>query len=134
MSLVYVDPRYLDSVWPQVEGLLASAIAKANGETTLSQLRAQIVYGTSFLVVWTEGESDKVISAGAIEFMNFPNYRVAHCSFLSGEYSKESFEALKRWCQEMGASKIQCWGSDAIARLYERYGMEKKYNVLRIDL
>lgn len=128
----YIDPRYLDAVWPKVEGLLSDAIKKANGEVTIEQLRLLVLRGDSHLVVWHE--NDEVVSAGTVEFINYPNYRVAYCSFLSGKYTEESFEALKAWCRDLGATKIQCWGDDAVARLYARYGMEKKYNLLRLDL
>lgn len=128
----HIDPIYLDTVWPHVEALLFSAVAKAHGEVDISQLRAEIGRGDVCLVVWEEG--GQVISAGTVTFINYPNYRVAYVSFLSGRFSAESFEALKAWCRSLGASKIQCWTDDAIARLYERYGAVKAYNVMRFDL
>lgn len=129
----HIDPRYLDAVWPKVESLLASAIAKGYGEATVDQMKLVVRQGFASLVVWHE--NDEVISAGIVEFINYPQYRVARCSYLSGRYTEESFAALKDWCKEaMGASKIECFGSDAIARLYANYGFEKKYNMLRSDL
>jgi hypothetical protein len=128
----YIDPRYLDAVWPEVSPLLESAVAKGDGELDLAQLRLLVQQNVMQLVVWHE--DDKTISAGVVEFINYPNYRVAQCSFLSGRYTAESFDALKAWCASKGASKVQCLGSDAIARLYKNYGFEKRYNVLRIDL
>lgn len=130
--LVHIDPRYLDIVWLKVSDLLAAAIEKGRGEMTLDQLKLLIRQGSTQLVVWTV--DDEVISAGAIDFINYPNYRVAHCSYLSGRYTAESFNALMQWCRDAGAQHIQCFGDDAIARLYRRYGFHKCYNILRIAL
>lgn len=129
----HVNPIYLDVIWPKVEALLASAIEKGYGEASLDQLKLLVRRGESHLAIWHE--NDEIISAGVIDFINYPNYRVAHAGYLSGRHTEESFTALKAWCCDvMGAKKLQCLGSDAITRLYARYGMEKKYNLLRIDL
>jgi hypothetical protein len=131
-QLIHIDPIHLDSVWPHVEALLSAAVAKAHGEVDISQLRAQIVRGDAELLVW---EMDgQVQSAGTVNFINYPNYRVAYVSFLSGKFTAESFGSLQEWCRRLGASMIQCWTDDAIARLYQRYGFKKAYNVMRIDL
>lgn len=131
-QFVHIDPIYLDTVWPHVEALLFSAVAKAHGEVDISQLRAEIVRGDVILVIWQD--DGKVVSAGTVSFINYPNYRVAYVSFLSGRFSEASFSAFKDWCRRCGASKIQCWTDDAIARLYQRYGATKAYNVMRFDL
>lgn len=129
----HVDPRYLDAVWPNVVDLLDSALKKGHGEMTIDQMKLLVRQGYFQLVVWHEDE--KVISAGVVETINYPNFRVARASYLSGRHTEESFAALKSWCKDvLGAVEVECFGSDAIARLYDRYGFEKKYNVLRIAL
>lgn len=131
--LTHIDPRFLDAVWPDVADLLDSALKKGDGEMTIDQMKLLVRQGYFQLVLWHEG--DEVVSAGVVEPINYPNYRVARAAYLSGRYTEESFAALRDWCRDvLGAVKVECFGSDAIARLYSHYGFEKKYNMLRIDL
>lgn len=129
----HIDPRFLDSVWPDVVGLLESALKKACGEITIDQIKLLVRQGYFQLFVWHE--DDNVVCAGVVETIDYPNFRVAQCSFMSGRYSPEALAALEGWClNTLGASYLQCHVDDATARLYARYGLEKKYNVLRKSL
>lgn len=132
VTLTHINPIYLDAVWPKVVGLLSSAVAKAKGEITLDQLRYQVLSGRAHLLV-TE-DSGEVVSAATVEFVNYPNFRVAYCSFMAGSTGSGQFEALKNWAVEQGASRIDCWTDDATARLFSRFGFAKQYNVLRVEL
>lgn len=132
-TFTHINPIYLDRVWPEVEPLLSRAVAKGRGEIDISQLRADVVRGDVELFVWQDDEG-QVETAGIVRFTAYPNYRVAHVSFLGGRYSDESFDMLKTWCRNNGASYIQCWTDDAAGRLYQRYGFEKAYNVMRFKL
>ncbi len=47
----------------------------------------------------------------------------------------ESFmETIKAWAQEQGCSKIKAFARDGWIKVLEKYGYEKKSNVIEVDL
>lgn len=130
--LTHIDPRYLDAVWPDVAPLLQQAVAKNHGESDLSQLRAQIAYGGAQLIVWHEG--DEIIAAASIEFKQYPNFRAAHVAYLAGQSSAEFWEAFKDWARKSGASCVESLCGPAEERLFQHYGMETTYRMMRASL
>jgi hypothetical protein len=132
MMLTHIDPRYLDTVWPEVSPLLADAVAKNRGECDLSQLRAQIAYGGAQLLVWHEG--DDVVSAASIEFKQYPNFRAAHVAYLAGKTSPEFWDAFRDWARKTGASCVESLCGAGEERLFQHYGMETTYRMMRASL
>lgn len=135
MALVWVDPRYLDNVWPKAAPLLEKAVECNLGEETLEQVRAKVAFRQAELLVFTSGaDPDLATGAAVVEFIQHPNYRVAHVSYAAGVSSRSVFEQLRDWSKAQGASVLEGYGSDAIARLWRRYGFEKAYNLVRVQL
>ncbi len=130
--LIHINPHYLDRVWPEVETLLAQAIAKNKGESDLSQLRAQIAYGGAHLLVWQEGNS--VVSVVTVEFKQYPNFRSAHVAYMAGSTSDDFWQAFKDWARTSGASNVECLCGEGEERLFHRYGMHTEYHMMRAAL
>lgn len=128
-----VDRRLIDQVWGQLAPFLLAGLEKCNGEIDISQLRAAVVRGD--VEVFSVHCEAGLVGAVAIEFINFPNYRVAHVVSIGGRHmfaNAEGFDQLKAWVKSMGASYIQGWCNDAVAKLWEsRLGMKKTYTVMR---
>lgn len=136
MNLQIVPHTHLDQVWPIVGQMLARACGeKAScGEYTIDQIRMSIVQRERHLVVaMNDGE---IIGAGTIEFLNYPNKRVALISALGGKgvVTPEAFGQIGEWCKGMGASELRAYAKTAQARLYARIGMEKIYEVMGVKL
>lgn len=136
MNLQIVPHTHLDQVWPVVGQMLARVCdEKASaGECTIDQIRMSIVQRERHLVVAMDG--DEIIGAGTIEFLNYPNKRVALIGALggSGIVSPESFRQVSEWCKGMGASELRAYAKEAQARLFGRVGMEKIYEVMGVSL
>ena len=130
MKLIQIDPRFLDSAWPRVEGLLSSAIATNHGEHTPDQLRMEIAYGVSILLVYAD-DAGNVGSAATVQFKQYPGFRSAWISYLAGKSSPESWGALTSWAKDNGASCIECLCGPSQARLFERFGFKDTYRVMR---
>lgn len=133
--LTHFDPTRLDAVWPDVGPLLGAALTKGDGELDLSQLRMLIAGRQADLVLVQEDSA--IVGAIAIEFIQYPNYRVANFIATGGRrlFACESDVAqLKTWLKDRGASKIQGFCPPAVARLWGRLGFHVAYQVVRCDL
>ena len=134
MSLIHVDPRFLDRVWPLAAQMLQPAVDEARGEITIDQLELLIRRGESNLLRWEEvGE---ITGAVAVEFHNFPSMRVAHVSFLGGKgvVDEKHFSALKEWCVSQGASEMRAWCAEAQAKLFQSIGFVEQYRIVGVKL
>lgn len=132
MSFIHIDPRFLDRVWPEVAPILERAIAQSHGEHTIDQLRAEIAFGGSHLLVQSDGEA--VIAAATVQFKQYPNFRTAWVSYLAGKTSDEAWSVLKQWAIDHGASYIESLCGPAQARLFSHYGFEEAYRLVRCKL
>ncbi|RSE91220.1 hypothetical protein [Achromobacter aegrifaciens] len=133
--LTYFDPARLDAIWPEVAPLLGAALSKGEGELDLSQLRMLITARQADLVLVLDG--DALVGALAIEFIQYPNCRVANFIATGGRrlFARESdVSELKAWLKERGASKIQGYCPPAVARLWCRLGFHVAYQVVRCDI
>lgn len=134
-KLTHFDPARLDTVWTEVAPLLGAALTKGEGELDLSQLRMLITARQADLVLVLDG--DALVGAIAIEFIQYPNYRVANFIATGGRrlFARESdVSELKAWLKERGASKIQGYCPPAVARLWCRLGFHVAYQVVRCDI
>lgn len=135
--MIKVIPSWAVSItWPRVDHLLKPALDKAHGETDINQLKWLCINQGAELVT-LEGD-DGVELACVVEYMKFPNYRVAHVIAIGGRgllSHPEHVEKFKEWLKCCRDCKIlQAWCGDAEARLYRRIGLSKVYNVVRVSL
>lgn len=113
-----------------------SGLACGDGELDINQLRLLLVQGNAHLVVSiAEGELN---GAAAIELQRFPNYTVCHVISIGGRHivSQGAFDQLAGIAKGLGATQLQGWVPEAIARLYERkkLGFHESYRVIRREL
>lgn len=135
MSLIQVDPRFLDAVWPQARKFISLACeTQERPDATAEQIRLQIRRGEVTLLLWVENEI--VTVAFTISFIDYPNRRVAHIGALggSGAVDEGKFESVKQWCRDHGASVIQAQCDEARARLYSRIGFKETGRIVRVEL
>ena len=132
--LTHIDRRYLDQVWPAVAPLLAQAVEKNHGEGDLAQLRAQVAYGGAELLVWQEKPEDAIRAVATVEWKQYPNYRAAWVSYMSGHEMAGAMGEVREWAKQQGASKIECLCGKAQAKLFEQRGFAEAYRLMRYDL
>lgn len=134
-KLINFDAAQLDVVWPEVAPMLAAALECGDGEIDLSQLRMMVANRQALLILVMEG--DRIAGVGAVEFIQYPNYRVANFIATGGKQmmiSRQEVDQVRAFMREMGASKMQGFCPDSVARLWERRGARKAYNLMRWDL
>lgn len=137
MSLIIriVPQAYVAQTWPLVEGYFASANEFGGDDYTLDQIRMFLTMGQWTLLVAID-EEQKVHGAAAVSFIPYPNDRVAYITLIGGKLisNKDTFEQLKTVLKSLGATKIQGAAREAIARLWSRYGFERRYIVVETKI
>lgn len=137
ISVQAVTVQNVNQVMPLVEGFLKSAEEKVSfAEYNAEHIKVYLANGDWLLLVAVEEADNSVKGAATVNFINYPNARVAYITSLGGKdiVNPEVFAQLCNVVKGFGATKIQCAAQDSAARLYERVGFDKKYSVLEISI
>lgn len=135
MKPVLVSPSDVPAVWPDLSGYLTEALDCASGELDAGQLRLLLLRGEAKLVALVEGEDVK--GALAIEFTDYPNYRVGHIIAAGGTgltLEGEAWDQVKAWLRSDGCRYVEAFTGESRARLFKRLGLETVYQVVRSEL
>jgi hypothetical protein len=134
MKLYIVPTNHVQQYWHLAEPLLQKALDKGNGEFTPEQLKLLVAQGQQQLLLLMK--EDKVHCALTVQFIMYPNDRVAYITYIGGKNTKAGFEQFKAWAKNQGCTKIQ--GSTkykSIEKLWNRlYGYEPKYTLMELDI
>jgi len=134
MKLYVVPTNFVYQYWDLAEPLLQKALDKGNGEFTADQLKLQVIQGQQQLLLLMNKE--KCLCAFTVQWINFPNDRVAYITYMGGKNTKAGFKDFKIWVKANGGTCIQ--GStkyESIVRLFNKlYGYEKKYTLMELKL
>lgn len=134
MKLYVVPTNQVQRFWYLAEPLLQKALDKGNNEFTADQLKLLVTQGQQQLLLVMK--EDKCYVAVTVQFINYPNDRVAYITYIGGKNTRAGFEQFKQWAKEQGCTAIQ--GStkyESIARLWNRlYGYEKKYQLMELKI
>ena len=134
MKLYVVPTNQVQRFWYLAEPLLQKALDKGNNEYTADQLKLLVTQGQQQLLLVMK--EDKCYVAVTVQFINYPNDRVAYITYIGGKNTRAGFEQFKQWAKEQGCTAIQ--GStkyESIARLWNRlYGYEKKYQLMELKI
>jgi len=127
----YVVPtEHIQQTWDKVEIMLDRAMAHSGGEYDLDQLKVLLTQGRQVLCVGAE--EDLIIKcAMTIEWINYPNDRVAFITAIGGKTDKQGFGEFEQWVKANGGTKIQGAAFEAVARLWKRaYGFKNRYIIV----
>lgn len=137
ISVQPVSVQNVNQVLPLVEGFLKGAEEKVGvSEYGVEHIKVYVANGDWLLLVAVEQDDNSIQGAATVNFINYPNARVAYITSLGGKgiVNPEVFAQLCNVVKGFGATKIQCAAQDSAARLYERVGFDKKYSVLEISI
>jgi hypothetical protein len=133
MPVFHTKQHELDAVWPHVAHYIKSALDTGHGEMTADQARYAIAKGMAELFILKT--DDKINGAILVEFMNYPNYRVANVIALGGKGVVKDWAEFKQWLKFGGASYVEGHCFESVAKLWERkLGMKEAYKVMRAEL
>jgi hypothetical protein len=124
----------VQQVWDDVKGMLDSALKHSAGEYNLDQLKVMLVEGRQVLLVLVD-EENKINTAFTVEWINYPNDRVAFLTAIGGKTDLNAFNQFKDWVKASGGTKIQGAAFESVARLWKKkLGFENKYIIVEYAL
>jgi hypothetical protein len=133
IKLYVVPTNHVQAYWHFAKNHLAKAIEKGNGEFDLNQLKLLAVQGQQQLLLAME--DDKCYSAATVQWIMYPNDRVAYVTYAGGTKLKEIFEQFKVWVKNNGGTSVQCsTGYKSLERLFEKLNYKPKYRLMELKL
>jgi hypothetical protein len=137
MNLVIqpVAVNFTNQTWPLVEKYIAEAQKYGGDDYTLDQIKVYVNTGVWMLVVAVD-EVGTLQGAATVNFINYPNDRVAFVTYIGGKLisSQDTFAQFKNVLKASGATKIRGAAREAIARLWRRYGFEERYIIVETKI
>ena len=128
MLKLYVVPNtHIQQTWDKVEKMLGDAMSHSGGEYNLEQLKVMLVEGKQTLLVLAD-DNMEIKCSSTIEWINYPNDRVAFITAIGGRNSKDGWNQFMEWVKANGGTKIQGAAYESVARLWKKaYGFENRY-------
>jgi len=132
MIIKHIQTEYCAQAWPLVEGYLSDALKQSDGDDyTLDQVKAFVLGGQWLLMVAVD-EQGAVHGAATINFLNYPNDRVAFITFMGGKLitNSNTFDQMTYILKSFGATKIHAAVRESMARFSHRYGLKEIYRIV----
>jgi len=127
LTLKTIPAQYVAYLWPALEPHIADALEKAEvTEYNAEQVKGFLEQGHWLAVGFFDG--DEMHGATTVSFISYPNERVAFVTAIGGRLltNDENWEQLKDICRDYGASKLQAYSRESVARLWKRLGFENR--------
>jgi hypothetical protein len=124
-----VAPIYIQQIWESVEPYLSAALKHSGGEYGIEHLKVFLVQGHQVLLIAVD-DSNNIHGAATVEWINFPNERVAFVTTIGGVMlaNKDIWAQFESWVKENGGTMIRGAAYESVARLWKRaFGVESKY-------
>ena len=134
LNLRIVPSTHIQQTWHEVDKMLASALVHSGGEYNLDQLKLMLVEDKQVLLVLVD-DDNKIKTAFTVEWINYPNDRVAFLTAIGGRTDLDAFNQFKEWVKINGGTKIQGAAFESVARLWKKkLGFENKYIIVEYAL
>ena len=127
MNVFQLNPENIYLYWEEVAKYLQPALDLSGVEEfNLDQMKVYIVNKQWKLFLVTE--DTKICGAVVVAFANYPNDRIAFVTAIGGKFisSRETSDKFKALLKKMGATKIQGYARESVARLWNRIGFANK--------
>ena len=73
-------------------------------------------------------EEDKICGAVTVEWINYPNDRIAFITAIGGKTDKEGYELFFKWVKDSGGTAVRGAAFEAVAKLWkQKYGFKETY-------
>lgn len=136
IELIHIPASHIDRAWWR-DGAhkLSEACEKSGGEITADQLKLMLSRGERSLVGMRR--DGRFVGWGVIFTDQRPNFRVLHVSelYAPGAGFPEFFEALKKYADASGHSRVRFSAQPPQARLYKaKLGCQSVYETLEVVL
>jgi hypothetical protein len=133
MNVQFVEPRFIVAIWEQVKPYIESALEHTD-DYNADQVKVFLVNGSWSLVVAVDAEKIHGMLTLAVE--NGVNFRTAMITTIGGRgiINKEVISQFLNILKASGITRMQGYARDSLIRLYQRFGLEKKANLVEFKL
>jgi len=135
MQVQYLNPMHLHTHWEVLEKFIRDALELGQSEDyTAEQIKVLLVNKQWHLFI--ASELNVIQGCAVISFMNYPNSCVAFICAIGGKFigNKETFENLNHLLRKMGATKINGYARESVARLWRRLGFVNRHILVEYKL
>lgn len=137
ITVRHVEPAYVSQLWHHAKPFIDESLASSPhfpewyANYNADHVQAFLVNG-AWLLLLAVDENNVVHGAATVSFINYPMHRVAFITSIGGNLvsNAETFEQLKLICKQRGATKIQGYCRESVARLFKRYGFEPRNTLI----
>jgi len=133
MFVQYVEPRFIDSIWNEVKPFIEKALEHTD-DYNAEQCKLFLINRGWDLFIAME---DEVLCGVATIFIEHGiNHRTALITTISGKgiINKDAMEQLMNILKVFGVDRVQGYARDSLVRLYQRFGLQKKANLVEFKL
>jgi hypothetical protein len=121
------SPKQIQSEWAVIEGYIADALTKSEcDEYDVENVKSSLI--NEHLHLFVGVEQDKIQGVIVISFVQYPKQKVAFICAYGGKFvtNKEAYKQLCLLFKAFGATKVQGYVRNSVARLTTRLGFVEK--------
>lgn len=121
------SPKQIQSEWSVIEGYIADALTKSEcDEYDVEDVKSSLI--NEHLHLFVGVEQDKIQGVIVISFVQYPKQKVAFICAYGGKFvtNKEAYKQLCLLFKAFGATKVQGYVRNSVARLTTRLGFVEK--------
>ena len=134
MKIQTVGVEYITQIWSAVAPYIERALQYTD-DYTVDQVKVFLTTGSWILMVAVD-DMQQIHGVATVAFNNDVNYRTAFITTIGGKgiIKADTFDQMVNILRRMGATRIQGYARDSLTRLYIRYGLSNKANLVEIKL
>ncbi len=129
------SPQQIQAEWSVIEGYIADALIKSEcDEYDVNDVKSFLNNGHMHLFVGVE--QDKIRGVIVISFVQYPKQIVAFICAYGGKFvtNQEAYKQLCALFRAFGATKVQGYVRNSVARLTKRLGFVEKQTLVEHKL
>ena len=132
MIVQFIEPSRIDYVWGEVKPFIESALEHTD-DYNAEQCKMFLISGNWLLFVAVD---DVLCGIATIFIENGVNHRTALITTIGGRgiINKDAMEQLMNILRSIGIDRVQGYARDSLVRLYQRFGLQKKANLVEFKL
>jgi len=115
-SAICVDPQHVGKIWFRVRGLVAAALKRGSGETTIEEVEKELA--TGLMLLWLGMDGPTIISAGVTQLTTD-----GVCTLVAygGRREDHLMETIESYARDEGCKKVRVIGREGWKRVLKQY-------------
>jgi hypothetical protein len=121
------SPKQIQSEWAVIKGYIADALSMSEcDEYDVDDVKSSLI--NEHLHLFVGVEQDKIKGVIVISFVQYPKQKVAFICAYGGKFvtNKDAYKQLCLLFKAFGATKVQGYVRNSVARLTKRLGFVEK--------